>query len=268
MAQYINQKNNYQKDILPQSNESEEYFENFISRNECENEEDKSLEMDFNLNNYNYNKSFKDKNNENNKEENTSQIETCSSTLKEKNQIEITLYITNICGTSNLNCRLNLEKIVKKTLNSEYNPKKNNFLKMKLKEPKSHASIFSSGKLTCTGVKSEEQLKKAIIKYDKIIKSCGFSTKLNLDEIVINNISATFDFKFMLPLKRLYYYLGSLKETGVKLHYFENSFPAMVYYKKVDNSNMRISFFTSGKINITGARKKEDISIIINQIYP
>ena len=38
--------------------------------------------------------------------------------------------------------------------------KKNNFLKMKLNDKKTYAQFYSSGNMICTGVKSEEKLKK------------------------------------------------------------------------------------------------------------
>lgn len=272
MSEDINEMKNNQKDFSSQMNESEENpgnFINFIPNNEHEIEDVKTPEMSFNLNDNNYDKYSKEKIDEKDKEENTSKMtETKISSLKGTNQIDIIIYIANITVTVNLNCKLNLKKIVNKTLNSEYNPKKHNSLRMQLKDLKSHAIIHSSGKMICTGLNSEEKLQKAIIEYDKIIKNCGFSTKLNLEEIVISNITASCDVKFLLPLKKLYYYLANLKETGVKLYYFDNNFPSLNYYKKVDNSNIKLSFFTTGKINISGARKKEDISNIFNHIYP
>lgn len=213
------------------------------------------------------------KNDEKNNKEETSpnKVETkdTSKILEGNNQIEIiNIIITNICVTVNLNCKLNLRKIAKIALNCEYNPKKTNFLIMRLKNTKSFANLSESGKMVCGGVNSEELLKKTLIEYDNKIKSCGFSTKLNLEEIEINNISATCNINFILPLSKLLIYLVKLKENGVKIKYDSEIFPGLIYHKKVENSNMTLMFFYSGIINITGARKKEHIINIFNHVYP
>ena len=121
---------------------------------------------------------FNDDNNKN--DEKKSKIE---------NTTEITVYITNISGSANLKCNLDFEEIIKKKALKKYNPEiKNNFLKMKLNNKKPYAQFYSNGKIVCTGVKSEEKLKKAIIEFDNIIKSSGISTNLNLKTFAISNI--------------------------------------------------------------------------------
>ena len=80
----------------------------------------KSPELDIN---------FNDDNNKN--DEKKSKIE---------NIFEITVYITNISGSANLNCILDFEEILKKKALKKYNPEiKNNFLKMKLNKKKPYA---------------------------------------------------------------------------------------------------------------------------------
>lgn len=255
--------------FLEENSENSFFFE---PNNEYEFEEEpKTPEMNINLNNDNYNKdSLETKNNENNKEESTSNmIETkITSKIGKNNKPKIFPHITNICVTVNLHCQLNLRKIAKNTLNSEYNPKKSNFLKIRINGSKSYANFSESGKMVCSGVKSEEELTKTLIKYDNKIKRCGFSTKLNLEEISINYISATYDIKFGLPLSKLLNYLNNLGEDGVNIHYEPELFPGLIYSKKVENSNMTLTFFASGKFNITGAKNIEHIYNIFDQIYP
>ena len=253
---------------------SDENSECFIVPKASEyDEEPKTPEMSFNLNDDKYyNISIKSQNDDKNNKEETSlkmsETKVTSKTLDEKAQIEIIPSINNICVTVDLHCKLNLRKIAKKTLNSEYNPKKSNFLIMRLKNQKGFANFSESGKMVCSGADSEEALKKKLIEYNNKIKSCGYSTKLNLEEISINYISATCDIKFRIPLSKLLIYLDNLKENDVNINYEPEIFPGLIYRKKVDNSNMVITFFSSGKINITGAKKKEHIYNIFNQIYP
>lgn len=46
---------------------------------------------------------------------------------------------------------------------------------MRLRDPKTTALIFSSGKMVCTGAKTEEDSNKASRKYAKIIQKLGFT---------------------------------------------------------------------------------------------
>lgn len=204
---------------------SEENFQDFIGNeqyNEYESEEEpKTPPMSFSLNDDNYNKNTIDSQHDekNNKEDTTpNMVETkaTSEILKEKNNIEIVPHIIYICATVDLHCKLNLRKIVENTLNCEYNPKKINFLIMRLKNQKGFANLSESGKMLCSGFNSEQALKKAVIKYNNKIKSCGYSTKLNFEEISINNILATCDIKFNLPLSKLLTYLVNLNENGLR----------------------------------------------------
>jgi transcription initiation factor TFIID TATA-box-binding protein len=46
---------------------------------------------------------------------------------------------------------------------------------MRIRDPKTTALIFASGKIVCTGAKNPDLSKQAAKKYAKIIKNCGFS---------------------------------------------------------------------------------------------
>jgi transcription initiation factor TFIID TATA-box-binding protein len=45
---------------------------------------------------------------------------------------------------------------------------------MRLRDPKTTALIFGSGKMVCTGAKTEEDSNRASRKYAKIIQKIGF----------------------------------------------------------------------------------------------
>lgn len=49
---------------------------------------------------------------------------------------------------------------------------------MRIRDPKTTALIFSSGKMVCTGAKSEELSRDAARKYAKAIKKVGFSVEM------------------------------------------------------------------------------------------
>uniref|UniRef100_UPI00398E53BE TATA box-binding protein-like 2 isoform X2 n=1 Tax=Pristiophorus japonicus TaxID=55135 RepID=UPI00398E53BE len=64
--------------------------------------------------------------------------------------------LQNIVSTVNLACRLDLKRIALCARNAEYNPKRFAAVIMRIREPRTTALIFSSGKMVCTGAKSYE----------------------------------------------------------------------------------------------------------------
>uniref|UniRef100_A0A8C3UAI6 TATA-box binding protein like 2 n=1 Tax=Catharus ustulatus TaxID=91951 RepID=A0A8C3UAI6_CATUS len=61
--------------------------------------------------------------------------------------------LQNIVSTVNLACKLDLKNIALHARNAEYNPKRFAAVIMRIREPRTTALIFSSGKMVCTGAK-------------------------------------------------------------------------------------------------------------------
>ena len=59
----------------------------------------------------------------------------------------------NVVSTVDLECKLDLNRIAEKARNAEYNPKRFSAVVMRIREPKSTALIFNSGKIVCLGTK-------------------------------------------------------------------------------------------------------------------
>lgn len=89
-------------------------------------------------------------------------------------------FFRNIVSTVNLNCKLDLKKIALHARNAEYNPKRFAAVIMRIREPRTTALIFSSGKMVCTGAKSEEDSRLAARKYARIIQKLGFTVSKHL----------------------------------------------------------------------------------------
>jgi transcription initiation factor TFIID TATA-box-binding protein len=52
-------------------------------------------------------------------------------------------------------CKLDLKKIALKARNAEYNPRRFAAVIIRIRDPKTTALIFASGKMVCTGAKNE-----------------------------------------------------------------------------------------------------------------
>lgn len=72
---------------------------------------------------------------------------------------------------------------------------------MRIREPKTTALIFASGKMVVTGAKSEDDSRLASRKYARIIQKLGFEAKFS--EFKIQNIVGSCDVKFPIRLEGL-----------------------------------------------------------------
>ena len=97
--------------------------------------------------------------------------------------------------------KLDLKEIALHARNAEYNPKRFAAVIMRIREPKTTALIFHSGKMVCTGAKSEEESKLAARKYARIIQKLGFPAKFQ--DFKIQNIVGSCDIKFPIRLEGL-----------------------------------------------------------------
>lgn len=69
-----------------------------------------------------------------------------------------------------MDCRLKLKEIALQARNAEYNPRRFAAVVMRLREPKTTALVFASGKMVCTGAKTEAKSRTAARKYARIIQ--------------------------------------------------------------------------------------------------
>ena len=185
--------------------------------------------------------------------------------------LDIEPKLQNIVSTANLGCPLKLRQIALQAKNAEYNPKRFAAVIMRIKEPKTTALIFSSGKMVCTGAKSEDDSRKASRKYAKIIKSLGF--KVEFKEFKVQNIVGSCDIKFQIHLNKLNMHLGRLNSNnpnnkGKKYvcHYEPEIFPGLIYH--MNKPEIVLLIFVSGKIVLTGAKEKQEIFDAFNKIFP
>ena len=166
--------------------------------------------------------------------------------------------LQNIVSTANFKCILDLREIALKAKNAEYNPRRFAAVIMRIKEPKTTALIFSSGKMVCTGARTEEESRQASRTYAKIILKLGFPVKFS--EFTVQNIVASCDVKFPIRLE-------GLANTFLKFCSYEpEMFPGLIFHML--EPKIVLLIFVSGKIVLTGAKKREDIYRAYQKIIP
>ncbi|CAH2008910.1 unnamed protein product [Acanthoscelides obtectus] len=166
--------------------------------------------------------------------------------------------LQNIVSTVNLNCKLDLKKIALHARNAEYNPKRFAAVIMRIREPRTTALIFSSGKMVCTGAKSEEDSRLAARKYARIIQKLGFPAKF-LD-FKIQNMVGSCDVKFPIRLEGLVLTHSSFSSYEPEL------FPGLIY--RMVKPRIVLLIFVSGKVVLTGAKVRQEIYEAFDNIYP
>ena len=185
---------------------------------------------------------------------------------KTEDKIEMLPFIENIVSTANFGCLLNLREIALQAKNAEYNPRRFSAVIMKIKEPKTTALIFSSGKIVCLGAKTEEDSKKACKKFGKIIKSLGYPAIFK--EFKIENIVGSIDVKFNISLMKLYLHIVKNFNSGVTRYivYEPEVFPGLIY--RMIEPKIVLLVFNSGKMVLTGGKNRNEIYDGFKKIYP
>ena len=168
--------------------------------------------------------------------------------------------IQNIVVSASLEHDIQLIKLAEALPNTEYNPEQFPGLVMRIKEPKTSALIFSSGKIVCTGAKSLEKVRAAVSAIIKHLEKVRIKIKIK-PKIVVQNMVASGDIGMDLNLNSL---AMDLENT----EYEPEQFPGLVY--KLDGTRATFLLFSNGKIVCTGTRSetklREAVGLLVKKL--
>ena len=166
------------------------------------------------------------------------------------------IVIQNVVATATLGQTMDLSSIVRAFPGVEYRPESFPGLVFRLKKPKTATLIFRSGKMVCTGAKSERQSRKAVMKVVDELKRNGIVISRKPD-IQIQNIVASVVLGGFIDLEKTTY---SLERTM----YEPEQFPGLIY--RMDEPKVVILIFSSGKLVCTGAKKEEEVHRAVTKL--
>lgn len=166
------------------------------------------------------------------------------------------IQVVNIVVSTSLEHDIPLEKMAATLSNTEYNPEQFPGLVIRIREPKTSALIFSSGKVVCTGARSmekvEESIKKIIKSLEKINVKITVKPKINIQNIVASG-SVGMDLNLnMLAMK--------LENT----EYEPEQFPGLVY--KLPQAKATFLLFSNGKIVCTGTKSEAEVNDAVDKL--
>ncbi|MBZ5702983.1 MAG: TATA-box-binding protein [Acidobacteriia bacterium] len=168
-----------------------------------------------------------------------------------------TISIENVVASATLNQKVDLNAVVKGYPGVEYRPEQFPGLVFRLKRPKTATLIFNSGKMVCTGAKSEKEARRAVLKVVKELKRGGIII-ISKPELKIQNIVASASLGGMIDLEKAAYTLG-------RTMYEPEQFPGLIY--RMEIPKVVILLFASGKLVCTGAKKEEDVYTAVSILH-
>jgi len=157
--------------------------------------------------------------------------------------------IQNIVASAALDQRISLKAIVQKFPHAEYSPRVFPGLVFRLKKPKTATLIFETGKMVCTGARSEKEAIQAVNKVTKELKSHGIPI-VSKPAINVQNIVASAELNGEIDLENVVYKLK-------KVLYEPEQFPGAVY--RMDVPKVVFLIFSAGKLVCVGAKKEQDV---------
>jgi transcription initiation factor TFIID TATA-box-binding protein len=168
-----------------------------------------------------------------------------------------TIRIENVVASATLKQRVDLNAVVKGYPGVEYRPEQFPGLVFRLKRPKTATLIFNSGKMVCTGAKSEKEARRAVMRVIKELKKSGIII-ISKPELKIQNIVASASLGGMIDLEKAAY---SLEKTM----YEPEQFPGLIYRMPVPK--VVILLFASGKLVCTGAKREGDVYEAVGKLH-
>ncbi len=110
--------------------------------------------------------------------------------MTHKTEKKVWFKLQNIVATANLEHDIPLIKLAEALPNTEYNPEQFPGLVMRIKEPKTSALIFSSGKIVCTGAKSIAKVKLAVQEIIRHVEKIKIKITVTPKIVVQNMVAA------------------------------------------------------------------------------
>lgn len=165
--------------------------------------------------------------------------------------------IVNVVASATIEQDLDLNEIQKKFPHVEYNPEQFPGAVFRIENPKTATLLFRTGKMVCTGGKSEKLAIKAVnLVVSKLRKG---KIKIKKDAVVtIQNIVSSINLggriRLELTARRL-----------PRSMYEPEQFPGVIH-RMVDPKTV-ILIFASGKLVCTGAKTEKDVYRSVNNLH-
>jgi len=165
--------------------------------------------------------------------------------------------IENVVASATVDQKMNLNEITKKFPDVEYHPDQFPGLVFRIHSPKTATLIFTSGKMVCTGAKSEQMSRNAVKTVVEKLRKGNVKVKKNA-VVTIQNIVASINLGGKIHLEQA-------ARTLPRSMYEPEQFPGLIH-RMLDPKTV-ILLFSSGKLVCTGAKKEPDVYRSVNNLH-
>jgi len=173
----------------------------------------------------------------------------------EREKVETTVKVVNVVASATLGQRVNLDSVIEGFPNAEFPSKRFPGLVFRLKKPKTATLIFRSGKIICTGGRSENEASKAVENVVRGLIKRGIIIPKK-SEVKINNIVASANFGRYVDLESV----SKLQSTM----YEPDQFPALIY--RMDDPKVVFLIFSTGRLVCVGAKSEKEVRRAIGKL--
>ena len=165
--------------------------------------------------------------------------------------------IVNVVASASVDQKMDLNEITKKFPETEYNPEQFPGLVFRLTKPKTATLIFRTGKMVCTGAKSEEL---AIAAVNTVVQKLRKAKiKIKKDAIIsVQNIVSSISLGSKIHLEKS-------ARTLPRSMYEPEQFPGLIH-RMLDPKTV-ILVFASGKLVCTGAKKETEVYRSVHNLH-
>ncbi|MCH2604764.1 MAG: TATA-box-binding protein [Candidatus Nitrosopelagicus sp.] len=165
--------------------------------------------------------------------------------------------VENVVASASVDQKIDLNDVTKKFPDTEYHPDQFPGLVFRLESPRTATLIFRTGKMVCTGAKSEEMAIKAVkTVVQKLRKG---KIKIKKDAVItVQNIVAAINLGGKIHLEQAARKLP-------RSMYEPEQFPGLIH-RMLDPKTV-ILLFASGKLVCTGAKKEADVYRSVHNLH-
>ena len=160
-------------------------------------------------------------------------------------------------ASASVDQKIDLNDVTKKFPETEYHPEQFPGLVFRLANPRTATLIFRTGKMVCTGGKSEAMAIKAVNTVVKQLRKGKIKIK-NEPVIKVQNIVAAINLGGKIHLE-----LAARKLP--RSMYEPEQFPGLIH--RMLEPKTVILLFASGKLVCTGAKKEEQVYRSVNNLH-
>jgi len=165
--------------------------------------------------------------------------------------------IVNVVASATIDQKLDLNKIADKFPDVEYHPEQFPGAVFRIPNPKTATLLFSTGKMVCTGSKSEEMAVKAVDMVVKKLRKGGIKIKKNA-VVTVQNIVSSINLGGRVRIEKV-------ARTLPRSMYEPEQFPGVIH--RMVDPKVVILIFASGKLVCTGGKTEKDVYRSVNQLH-